>query len=396
MKSNSSTVSKRLPLYFTAFNSDLGDSIALIFFPALILSMYSPVILGLLLAAYPFAQFFCAPLIGALSDKYGRKKILLSTMGVLAGSFLLSGLAVQMHSLGLLFFSRLIGGAAAVNLTLSRAILSDVKDEKVIAHRMAISTLSQGCAWVVGALIGIQLAIGAEMPWIDPTAALYAVCGLLLINIFLIYAKVEETVKTAATFKFDLFESLRLLGQIYKLPKLELVLCGFFLGQLAYFFFFLGLPAFEIAKFQASTGKLAYIYLVFALAFNLGALLISWIKLQSLKQIIIYPVLGSALIAAGVLFTDNPFFLYVCYGALSFFSGLYFCNQLTLISQMAGKERHGTAFGAAQSCTTFAQILGPIVAGSFISRFISLPMTISAVLFVFSGLLFVFFFSTRK
>lgn len=402
MKLNSSTGSKSL--YFTAFNSDLGDSIALIFFPALILDPHSPlhplssvgIVLGLLLAAYPFAQFFCAPLIGALSDKYGRKKILMCTMGILAGSFFLSGLAVQTHSLWLLFLSRLIGGAAAVNLTLSRAMLSDVQDEKVIAHRMAMSTFAQGCAWVVGALIGIQLAGIADLPWIDPTLAFYAVFGLLLVNALWVYREVKETVKSRSPFKFDLFESLRLLGQIFKLPRLELVLGGFFLGQLAYFFFFLGLPVFEIHKFQATTLKLSYIYLIFALAFNLGAFLISRIKLHSLKGVIIYPVLGSALLAAGVLFFDNPLLLYICYGSLSFFSGLYFCCQLTLISKMAGKEHHGTAFGAAQSCTTFSQIIGPIVTGSVITQFLALPMTISAILFVCSGALFIYFFISCK
>jgi MFS transporter, DHA1 family, tetracycline resistance protein len=395
-------------LYFTAFNSDLGDSIVLIFFPALILDVpsllcgmgasqaYQGAMLGLLLAAYPLGQLLGAPLIGALSDRHGRKKILNTTMLILALSFILSGVAIHIHALWLLFMSRLLGGFAAVNLTLSRAMLADVKDQAIISRRIAMSTFAQGSAWVLGALFGIPIGASAIIDRFDPAFPFYFVALLLVINAALVHREVEETVQERGSFKWDVFESFRSLGDIFRLPRLEIVLAAFLLGQLAYFFFFIGLPSFEMERFQATTSKLAIIYLIMAVAFNIGALLVLKLKTVPLKKIIVYPVLLSLVVSISILFTRQQVLLYTMYGIFSLMSGLYFCHQLTLISQLAGEENHGKAFGAAQSCTTFAQMIGPVITGTFIVNVVCLPIVISALLCCLSLGLFLFFFRKAR
>ncbi len=91
----------------------------------------NPLIIGILQAAYPSMQFIGTPILGRLSDRFGRKPILLfSQLGTLAG-FILLGFA---NALWILFLSRIIDGLSGANLSTAQAAVADSTDEK-IAHK---------------------------------------------------------------------------------------------------------------------------------------------------------------------------------------------------------------------------------------------------------------------
>ena len=82
----------------------------------------TPFTIGILQAAYPFMQFIGAPILGRLSDRFGRKPILIvSQLGTLAG-FILLGFA---NTLGLLFLSRIIDGLSGANMSTAQAAIAD-------------------------------------------------------------------------------------------------------------------------------------------------------------------------------------------------------------------------------------------------------------------------------
>ena len=87
----------------------------------------SPFVIGLLTASYAAAQFIGAPILGRLSDRYGRRPILLLSIGGTLAGFILLGFA---NSLLLLFVSRIIDGLTGGNITVAQAYISDVTDAK--------------------------------------------------------------------------------------------------------------------------------------------------------------------------------------------------------------------------------------------------------------------------
>ena len=131
----------RSPIYtvfLTVFLDMLGVGIVIPVLPALFInpendflpshftSAQRSILYGYLVAVYPIMQFFGAPILGALSDQYGRKPMLqLSLVGTLVG-YLLFGWAILTHNLWLLFISRMLPGFTGGNISIIMSALSDI------------------------------------------------------------------------------------------------------------------------------------------------------------------------------------------------------------------------------------------------------------------------------
>jgi multidrug resistance protein len=111
--------------------------------------------LGLLLTSYAAAQFACAPLWGRLSDRVGRRPVMLATIAGTALSLLLLGLA---PSLGWLFAARLLAGAFAANLGVASAYIADVTPPEERTRWMGMLGAAFGVGFVLGPALGGALA----------------------------------------------------------------------------------------------------------------------------------------------------------------------------------------------------------------------------------------------
>jgi MFS family permease len=112
-----------------------------------ILPIFIVVLIGLLGATYPIFQFLVAPLLGCISDRYGRKLVLIvSQLGTFIG-FLVLGFA---NALWIMFLARLIDGISGANLSTAQAAISDNTTAK---------TRTQGLG-LLGAAFGIGLTLG--------------------------------------------------------------------------------------------------------------------------------------------------------------------------------------------------------------------------------------------
>ena len=128
---------------------------------------------GALIAAYAGVQFFAAPLLGALSDRFGRRPVILASVAGLGADYLFLALA---PGLWWLFLGRLVAGATSANVAAATANNSDVADEADRPRRFGLIGATFGAGFVVGPAIGGFLgAWGLRLPF-------YAAAGLSLAN----------------------------------------------------------------------------------------------------------------------------------------------------------------------------------------------------------------------
>lgn len=149
---------------------------------------------GILSTVFAAMQFLFGPLVGNLSDRFGRRKILLVSMTVMAVDYVLMGLA---HALWLLFLARILGGITAANHSTAGAVIADVSkpDEKAANFGL------MGAAFGVGFILGPML--GGLMAEFGPRAPFYLAAVMAGANAVFGYFVLPETVTDRNRRPFD-------------------------------------------------------------------------------------------------------------------------------------------------------------------------------------------------
>ncbi len=168
-----------LPIFLLVFVDMLGLTVLL---P--LLHLYAagfgatPLQIGLALAAFPLAQLIGVPIMGALSDRYGRKPLLLISQLTTCLSFVMLGLAT---SLEMVILSRLIDGLFGANIATAQAALSDITDETNRTRGLAITGAAFGLGFIIGPLIALlSLELSDSLATPAFTAAIYSFTSILI------------------------------------------------------------------------------------------------------------------------------------------------------------------------------------------------------------------------
>ena len=183
---------------------------------------------GALVVVYGFMQFFCAPLLGALSDRFGRRPIMLWSLLGLGLHFLLLGLA---PSLALMFVARVVGGASGASFSVANAYASDVTSAEQRATSFGMVGAAFGLGFIFGPVIGGLLGgINLHLPF-------YAAAGLSLVNAVYGYFIVPESLPPDRRAAFTLakanpFTALLTLARHREIGSLVIVFALIVLAQL--------------------------------------------------------------------------------------------------------------------------------------------------------------------
>ena len=208
----------------TVFLDMLGIGIVIPVLPALVASMTpdkpsQAYWYGALLASYGLAQFFCATLLGAVSDRFGRRSVLLISIFGLGLNFFITALSPW---LWLLLVSRLIGGAFGASYTVAGAYIADVTTPENRSRSFGLLGAVFGLGFICGPMIGGLLAAqGLRLPY-------FAAAGLALLNWLYGYFVLPESLpadrRTVIDFKkANPFSAILALSQVRGIGSLVLV-----------------------------------------------------------------------------------------------------------------------------------------------------------------------------
>lgn len=265
-----------LPLYATSFGANAF-------------------VIGLLGATYPLMQFIGAPILGRLSDRYGRKPILLiSQLGTFAG-FILLGFA---NALPLLFLSRIIDGISGANISTAQAAISDVTTEKNRTQGLGLIGAAFGLGFIIGPVIAfISLALSGN----DYRVPAFVAAGFSLVSILLTVFWFEETLPAArrgATSQ-SAGVSLGSMAEALRHPSVGLLLLLIFAQQLAFGGFEQLLSIFTLNRLglNASGNAVIFVFVGLILVAVQGGLVGRWSRAWGDRRLIFA---GQALLAVGL------------------------------------------------------------------------------------------------
>ncbi|PJB64539.1 MAG: hypothetical protein CO094_12810 [Anaerolineae bacterium CG_4_9_14_3_um_filter_57_17] len=185
--------------------------------------------IGLLGATYPLMQFIGAPMLGRLSDRIGRRPVLLvSQLGTFAG-FLLLGLA---NSLPLLFLSRIIDGLSGANIATAQAVVADITNEKTRTQGLGLIGAAFGIGFILGPIIAfsVLLASGQNYQAVAFTAAFFSLLSIILTFFWLPETRELGIGKAPRKSPFSFQAMFQALGR----PTIGLLLILLFAQQVAF------------------------------------------------------------------------------------------------------------------------------------------------------------------
>ena len=315
-----------------------------------------------LFSIYSVAQFFATPIIGKLSDRFGRKPLLIIS---LAGTVIANFIAGTATSATIFFLARLLDGLTGGNNSVAQAVISDVTNRENRAKGFGIFGAAFGLGFVLGPVISLlaqRISLGAAF-LVSGVIAMIA----LLITIFFL----PETIKNKAEIAHNIFDLG--LGNLIKglvIPRVGILLViNFFVGTTFTIFTYAFQPYF-INVLGQNNQSLTLMFIMFGV---LGLFMQTEGISVLTRKFDLASVLFLALFIRSLSFIMMPIwsniYYFVAIGIIySIFNSLVQPMINTLISLNASPEQQGTAIGINSSYLSISNALGPVIAGMMIDQ----------------------------
>lgn len=323
--------------------------------------------IGILIAAYSLTQFFFNPIFGNLSDKYGRKKIIVICLLLNALGYIIFAYT---HSYIMLLISRVVAGIGGSSIGVAQAYIADITTVDNRSKAMGIIGSAFGLGFVFGPLIGGLLSKYGYY-FTGMTSAFFSLFAFVLTIIFLPESNISSTTLKARSRKFL---DVNYFKVIFKKPDLALTIILFFVltFSVANIYGTFALLGFKIYHFTDKQNGYMYAILGLSSAIVQGVLLGRISKFFSRTKIISFGafcmMVGLGMLPFGGTFAG----LTVIAIILSLGTGSLQPTLLSLISEFTSETEQGITLGVNQSFSAFARVLGPLW-GGFAFEYLGYP-----------------------
>ena len=335
----------------------------------------TPTQVGLLLTANALAQMIAAPTIGRLSDRWGRRPMLIISVAGTFGAFLLFAFA---NSLEMLFISRILDGLLGGNTALARAYITDITDNENRSRGLGLIGAAFGLGFIIGPFTGGQLSrLGYIVPGL--AAAALSFLNLLAVLFWIPESLTDEQRQSARNSERTKFSLCNLLDTM-KIPCVGQLLNVNTWFSIAFMLFQVNfvLVAKESLSLSAQTTSLLLSLVGVMSVITQGFIVGRVSKRVRESRLIFYStlVLMFGLLGWGFASTVWQYILLIIPIAIS--AGLFNVSLTSLLTKSAYQDSVGGTLGLAQSQQTFAQVITPLMGGPLIQYFGGYAVGISA------------------
>jgi DHA1 family tetracycline resistance protein-like MFS transporter len=357
-------LSNRRPLtliFLTLFLDLLGVGILIPITPYLVRHFRSDALtIGLLVLVFSAAQFIMTPVLGALSDRFGRRPVLLiSLFGTAIGHFMF-GLA---PTLGFMFAARILDGITGGNISAAQAYIADITPPEDRTKSFGLI----GAAFGLGFMMGP--AIGGLLSTISLQTPAFAAGGLALVTTVLSYFFLPESLpperRTKTPISWSILNPFRAIGGALGRINLRLILLAGFAMNFGYSGLQSHFAIYTLTRFGLNErqNSMLLTYLGVMITIIQGGLIRRLMPIFGESKLVRGGLVMGGLGFLALIFSPSPGYVYGALTLLSMGSGLAAPALQSLVSQRADVDEQGMIMGVTQSLGSLARILGPLWAG---------------------------------
>jgi DHA1 family tetracycline resistance protein-like MFS transporter len=412
-----STEKRALPIVgFTVFLDVLGVGMLIPVLPQLIFRIFEPagysfssslILLGWLTAIFPLMQFFATPILGQLSDRYGRKPVLGFSLAGTALGYVLFAVAIVTKNIPLLFAARAFDGITGGNISVARAVIADVTPPEHRARNFGILGAIFGLGFVFGPYIGARLAtpnidffgLFSTPSWFTTATPFWFTAILSAINTVLLLAVLPEThAHIDRKVKLVWNKSIENIRRAALDKRLRVLFSAefFFWGGFTFFTTFFQILLIQKLGFKANNVGDFFAYIGICIAIS-QALIVPF----TAKRFLPHNIIGVAMFGLSgalllQLFPHNTTQLLLVAPFIALFNGQFMANASALVSLTAGPRNQGEVLGIEASVQALAQSIPAIIGGYVATMGVNVPVIVGAATIFVGAVVFNVFYRVPK
>jgi DHA1 family tetracycline resistance protein-like MFS transporter len=349
-----------LVIFLTIFVNLVGFGIIIPLLPFYAESFgASPVIIGLLFAVFSLCQLVAAPALGDLSDKYGRRPVLVFSLAGTVVSFVMLAVA---HSITMLFLARVVDGLSGGNISTARAYVADVTEPKDRAHAYGLIGAAFGLGFILGP------ALSGVLAKYSYTAPIWAAAAITLVATTMAWFWLPETVHRAHAGAGNPF---RYLPSLVRRATVGRMLAIDFVYWFAFAIFQTTFALFVARRFGFDVPETGYFFSAFGI---LGAVIQGGLIRHIVKRLGDKPtfLVGLSCAAVGLIaaaLSPSVVAFSLALVPLAFGIGFGHPTVASLVSRVAREEEQGRVQGAASAVESLGRTLGPVWGNASLGRY---------------------------
>ncbi|MGC2400619.1 MAG: MFS transporter [Acidobacteriaceae bacterium] len=390
-----------LPLYAVVFAGFAGYSLMITVFTPMIMGNHNllpgtdlpmsrrVILLGVLLCLYPLGQFAGSPVLGSLSDRFGRKPVLMISLCFTTACYALIAGALYLGNFLLLALGSLLAGLGEANVVAAQSAIADVVTPEQRNRFFGYIYLSASLAYIVGPLVGGKLADPEMVSWFNDATPFWAAMMLLAVTTAATAIFFRETNPLERRHSVSFSQAFTNLGSVLSDRRLRRFYWLNFALYLAIFGFFRCYPMYLVARFHLGVSRVSEfvawvgVPIVIANAWLTGFLAARF----KTRTITVWSaaLTGAFMIAVVVFHSQRSLWgtLFLTSGALA----ICLPSCATLLSRAASEAEQGRVMGNNQALQVGAEALSGLVGGLTAAVFAELPLILLGLLAMLAALL---------